>query len=100
MEAIKSWPIPTNVKELQSFLGTINYLSKFIPHLSTLRSTLQNLVKKDSEYIYGLPLMTGVFKTLRMLYALKPFSLTLTVMPYLDSQIITLRGGMLRKSND
>ena len=52
VEAIKSWPIPTNVKELQSFLGAINYLSKFIPHLSTLRSTLQGLVKKDSDYIW------------------------------------------------
>ena len=52
VQAIKSWPIPTNIKELQSFLGAINYLSKFIPHLSTLRSTLQGLVKKDSEYIW------------------------------------------------
>ena len=52
VEAIKSWPTPTNVKELQSFLGAINYLSKFIPHLSTLRSTLQGLVKKDSDYIW------------------------------------------------
>ena len=39
-------------KSLQSFLGAINYLSKFIPYLSTLRSTLQGLVKKDSDYIW------------------------------------------------
>ena len=26
---IQNWPIPNNVKELQSFLGTVNYLSKF-----------------------------------------------------------------------
>ena len=52
VEAIKSWPTPTNVKELQSFLGAINYLSKFIPYLSTLRSTLQGLIKKDSDYIW------------------------------------------------
>ena len=39
VEAIKSWPTPTNVKELQSFLGAINYLSKFIPEsFSLLRS--------------------------------------------------------------
>ena len=40
VQAIKDWSTPTNVKELQSFLGAINYLSKFIPYLSTLRSTL------------------------------------------------------------
>ena len=52
VEAIKQWPQPTNVKELQSFLGAINYLSKYIPHLSSLRSTLQTLVKKNSEYVW------------------------------------------------
>ena len=52
VEAIISWPTPTDVKELQSFLGAINYLSKFIPYLSTLRSTLQGLVKKDSDYVW------------------------------------------------
>ena len=52
VEAIKQWPQPTNVKELQSFLGAINYLSKYIPHLSSLRATLQTLVKKNSEYVW------------------------------------------------
>ena len=33
-EVIQQWPTPTNVKELQSFLGSVNYLSKFIPYLS------------------------------------------------------------------
>ena len=50
-----SYPTPTNIKELQSFLGEINYLSKFIPYLSTLRSTLQGLVKKDSKYVWTPP---------------------------------------------
>ena len=29
VELIQQWPTPTNHKELQSFLGTINYLSRF-----------------------------------------------------------------------
>ena len=36
-EVIQQWPTPTNVKELQSFLGSVNYLSKFIPYLSDFR---------------------------------------------------------------
>ena len=63
-EAIKNWPSPTNVKELQSFLGAINYLSKFIPYLSTLRSTLQGLVKKDSEYLWT-PTHEKAFKDIK-----------------------------------
>ena len=29
VELIQQWPTPTNHKELQSFLGTVNYLSRF-----------------------------------------------------------------------
>ena len=35
VNAIKSWPIPTNLTGLMSFLGCVNYLSRFIPELST-----------------------------------------------------------------
>ena len=50
VQSIKNWPSPKSLKELQSFLGAVNYLSKFIPELSSLRSPLQGLIKKDSEY--------------------------------------------------
>ena len=50
VQSIMNWPSPKSPKELQSFLGAVNYLSKFIPELSSLRSPLQGLVKKDSEY--------------------------------------------------
>ena len=33
VKAIKDWPILSNVKELQSFLGKVNYLSHFVPEL-------------------------------------------------------------------
>ena len=36
-QVIQNWPQPKNVKELQSFLGSVNYLSRFIPHLSSFR---------------------------------------------------------------
>ena len=36
VQAIKNWPVPTCLKELQSFLGVVNFLNKFIPQLSKL----------------------------------------------------------------
>ena len=51
VESIKNWPIPQNVKDLQSFLGAVNFLGKFIQGLSSLRSSLQGLIKKDAEYV-------------------------------------------------
>ena len=51
IEAIKNWPVPQNVTELQSFLGSVNYLSHFITDLSQLHKSLQAMIKKNSEYI-------------------------------------------------
>ena len=51
-QVVQDWPAPTNVKELQSFLGSVNYLSKFIPYLSEHRKPLQDLLKGDSEFLW------------------------------------------------
>ena len=51
-KVIQDWPILTNIKELQSFLGSVNYLSKFIPYLSTHRKPLQDLLIFMAGYSY------------------------------------------------
>ena len=54
-KVIQDWSVPTNIKELQSFLGSVNYLSKFIPYLSTHRKPLQDLLKQstvDAEFLW------------------------------------------------
>ena len=47
---IRQWPVPKDIKELQSFLGAVNYLARFIPHLSALQAPLQDLLKKENEF--------------------------------------------------
>ena len=42
-----------DITQLQSFLGAVNYLAKFIPHLSALRAPLQDLLKSESEYVWS-----------------------------------------------
>ena len=64
VEAIKNWPIPKTVKDLQSFLGAVNFLGKFIQGLSSLRSSLQGLIKKDTEYIWT-GTHTNAFNTIK-----------------------------------
>ena len=51
VKLIQEWLTPTNQEELQSFLGTVNYLSRFLPFLSDLRAPLRNVLKKDGEFI-------------------------------------------------
>lgn len=50
VEAILKYPQPKDVKELQSFLGMINYLNPFIKNLSERNKNLRNLLKADVKW--------------------------------------------------
>lgn len=47
IKSTKSYPIPVNVKELQSFLAIINYLRKFIPNVAELTAPLRRSLEKN-----------------------------------------------------
>eukprot|EP00253_Pinus_taeda_P021856 PITA_21856 len=49
IQAILQIPHPRNIKELQAFLGKINFLRRFIPNLAELIRLLNNMLKKDSK---------------------------------------------------
>ena len=77
-KVIQDWPVLTNMKDLQSFLGSANYLSKFIQYLSTHRKPLQDLLKQssvDAEFLWldthtdaFNKLKTAIFKDLTLKY--------------------------------
>nr|XP_039266275.1 uncharacterized protein K02A2.6-like [Styela clava] len=50
IEAIMEIPSPENVKELQSFLGIVNYYRKFIPAMSTIVDPFNKLLKKGMKW--------------------------------------------------
>ena len=50
--AIKELKQPKNEKELKSFLGGIQYLSKYIDNLSAQTDGLRQLLKTDNESIW------------------------------------------------
>eukprot|EP00253_Pinus_taeda_P018517 PITA_18517 len=49
IQAILQIHYPRNIKELQAFLGKINFLRRFIPNLAELLRLLSNMLKKDSK---------------------------------------------------
>ena len=53
VNAVHALPAPTNVTELQEFLGLVTYLSPFIPGLSTLTAPLRELLKKDTDFSWN-----------------------------------------------
>ena len=46
VRAGKEMPPPTNVKELQTLLGFVQYLAKFIANMSEITTPLDNCLKK------------------------------------------------------
>ncbi|GIX77088.1 retrovirus-related Pol polyprotein from transposon 297 [Caerostris extrusa] len=51
--AVKRFPVPTNVKRVQSFLGLTSYFRKFIPEYSKIAKPLSDLLRKDHPFTMG-----------------------------------------------
>jgi hypothetical protein len=52
---VVDWPTPSNKKEVQSFVGFINFYRQFIPGFSHHAHALFDLTMKDVRFIWGLP---------------------------------------------
>uniref|UniRef100_A0AAZ3QFN7 ribonuclease H n=1 Tax=Oncorhynchus tshawytscha TaxID=74940 RepID=A0AAZ3QFN7_ONCTS len=62
VEAIVNTPAPTNISELRSFLGLLNYYGKFVANLSTLLHPLHQLLQADKKWNWS-PQCEETFKT-------------------------------------
>lgn len=52
VQAILDMPAPSNSKELKVFLGTMNYVQRFIPRMSVLTAPLRTLLRKDIAWVW------------------------------------------------
>lgn len=50
ISAVVSWPAPTSVTEVRSFLGLCSYYRKFIRNFARVSAPLTNLTKKDVPF--------------------------------------------------
>jgi hypothetical protein len=50
IEAIKSWPIPATLTQLQSFLGLVGFYWCFVRDFSTIVAPLNDLTKKGVPF--------------------------------------------------
>ena len=64
VESIKHWPVPANLKEMQSFLGLCNYYRRFIESYSKIAAPLTDLTHKDVPFIWTSQ-ATEAFKELK-----------------------------------
>ena len=64
IEAVRSFPVPTSVKELRSFLGLSNYYRRFVEGFSKIASPLNRLTRKDAVFSWS-PECQSAFQTLK-----------------------------------
>jgi hypothetical protein len=53
MEAILKWPVPTNVTEVRSFVGVVQYLWKFIASFSVVVVPLHAITTSGKSFQWG-----------------------------------------------
>ena len=50
MKGVLEWPIPKYVKDMQKFLGLVNYYCQFIKVFASVARPLHDMVKKDKKW--------------------------------------------------
>jgi hypothetical protein len=68
---VVDWPTPSNKKEVQSFIGFVNFYRCFIPGFSHHARALFDLTMEDVRFIWGLP-QEDSFMKLKELITLAP----------------------------
>ncbi|GFV76614.1 transposon Tf2-6 polyprotein [Trichonephila clavipes] len=71
IETIKKLQPPKNVKQLQSFLGSVNVYNKFIDSYAKIREPLNKLLKKDKQWEWSAECQTA-FELLKNKLITKP----------------------------
>ena len=71
LQAASEYPTPTNVKSLQSFLGSAIYYHRFIPNFAKIAGSLYTLTKKDIKFMWT-PQCQAVFEKLKELLTSAP----------------------------
>jgi hypothetical protein len=69
--AIRDWPTPRKIKEVQSFLGFANFYRRFIFNYSDLAVLLNALTRKENIWFWS-PECQQAFDTLKAAFTSKP----------------------------
>jgi hypothetical protein len=67
IRAIQDAPRPTNLKELQAYLGMLNYYSCYLSNISTILAPLHMLLRKDTPWNWSKDQQSAFEKSKEML---------------------------------
>ena len=52
-ESIQDMDTPQNVSDVRRFLGMVNQLGKFVPHLAEKTKPIRDLLSTKNEFLWG-----------------------------------------------
>ena len=87
-KVIKSLPLPSNLKEVRSFLGHTGFYRRFIQNYAQISKPVKNLLSKDTKFIVDEPVKTAL-NTLKEAL-IKPPIFSCLIGPYLLRFIVML----------
>ncbi|KAL0551634.1 hypothetical protein IC582_010723 [Cucumis melo] len=64
IEAVTSWPRPSTVNEVHSFLGLVGYYRRFVEDFSRIASPLTQLTRKGTPFVWS-PACESSFQELK-----------------------------------
>ena len=104
VQGITEMTAPTDKQQLQSFLGMVNYMGTFIPHLLHHREPLRAMLKKDNVFHWE-EQQTRSFQEIKTLIAranntpLRYYNRTLPVTVQADASLRGLGACLIQKHN-
>ena len=75
LKGISDWPTPSTIKETRKFLGFCNFYRKFIKDYAKIASPINQLVKKNMEFIW-MEEAQKAFNKLKKKFEEKPILIT------------------------
>ena len=55
VSAVRTWPKPTNVKEVQQFMGLANYYAQYIHNIADIAAPLTHIMSPKHVWEWGEP---------------------------------------------
>jgi len=71
LSGVLEWPVLTKVKQVQAFLGFVNFYCRFIKNFAKMSKPLSDLTKKDCTWNWGIE-QQNAFKALKKAFTTAP----------------------------
>ena len=71
LSGVLEWPVPTKVKQVQVFLGFVNFYCRFIENFAKMSKPLSNLTKKDCTWNWDVE-QQNAFEVLKKAFTMAP----------------------------